>query len=218
MNLEIWSDVVCPWCYIGKRRLESALANFEYADAVSVTWRSFELDPQAPREDAAPLDEVLSRKYGMTIDQARAANARVSALAAVEGLEYHLDRARRANSFDAHRLIHLAAEKGLQDEMKERLMLAHFTETAAIGDPAVLIRIAAEIGLEETEARDVLQTDRFAEEVRSDEAEARSIGISGVPFFVIERKWGISGAQPVEVFSEALATAWATLRAETATG
>lgn len=211
MNIEIWSDVVCPWCYIGKRRLESAIARFSHRDEIALTWRSFELNPESPRQDEVPVEEMLSEKYGMSRDEARKLNERVTSLAAAEGLEYHLDRVHGANSFDAHRLIHLAAAHGLQGAMKERLLRAHFTETAPVGDPEVLVRLAAEVGLDEQEARDLLQGDRYAEEVRGDEANARAAGISGVPFFVIEGTWGISGAQPTDVFLRALEQTWGEL-------
>lgn len=208
MKIEIWSDVVCPWCYIGKRRLESALSRFGHADEVEVVWRSFELNPDAPREELGTLEEMLAAKYGMTLEQAAASNARITKLAAEEGLEYRLDRAKRGNSFDAHRLIHLAASRGLQGAMKERLMRAYFTEGEAIAEPEVLARLGRVVGIDESEARRVLEGSDFAEEVREDEATAQSLGITGVPFFVIEGKWGISGAQPAELFSEALDTAW----------
>lgn len=211
MTIEIWSDVVCPWCYIGKRRLESALSGFGHSGEVKIVWRSFELNPDAPHEEAGTLEEMLAAKYGMTLEEATAANERITRLAAAEGLEYRLDRAKRGNSFDAHRLIHLAASRGAQGAMKERLMRAYFTEGEAIADPAVLARLGVEIGLDEADARRMLAGSDLADEVRRDEETAQSLGITGVPFFVIEGKWGISGAQPKEVFSEALDSIWAEL-------
>jgi len=211
VRIEVWSDVVCPWCYLGKRRMESAIANFEHADEVAVLWRSFELNPDAPRKEDMSVEEILSRKYGMSREEVREMNARITALAEAEGLEYRLDRARGANSFDAHRMIHLAAEHGIQGVMKERLMRAHFTESAAIGDPEELVRMAVEVGIEEGEARNVVQSDRFAKEVGQDEADAAALGISGVPFFVIDGTWGISGAQTTDVFAKALDEMWAEL-------
>ena len=207
MKIEIWSDVVCPWCYIGKRRLESALGQFEHGASIEVRWRSFELDPGAS-ETPVPLDELLAEKYGMSREDARKANARVTELAAAEGLDYHLDRATNANSFDAHRLIHLAETRGKQAEMKERLMRAHFVDTLPVGDPETLRQLGKEVGLPEDEVEELLQGDLFAEEVRADEAAARAIGVSGVPFFLIEGKWGISGAQPTELFVQALEQTW----------
>lgn len=208
MTIEIWSDVVCPWCYIGKRRLETALEQFEHTADVAITFRSFELDPQAPAHEELPLDQLLSRKYGMSIEEARAANERITSLAADSGLEYHLEQVKRGNSFDAHRLIHLADQHGLQAAMKERLMRAYFTEGEAIAERSALMRLAGEVGLDTEEATQVLDSDRFAAEVRAEEQDARELGITGVPFFVIQRQWGISGAQPTEVFLKALDESW----------
>jgi predicted DsbA family dithiol-disulfide isomerase len=212
MRVEIWSDVVCPWCYIGKRRFESALASFKYRDQVEIVWKSFQLDPGAPRTSDLSLDEMLSKKYGMSREKAAAANARVTSLAAQEGLDYHLDQARPGNTFDAHRLIHLAAAHGKQGEMKERLMRAYFTEGQPIGEVETLVKLAAEVGLDAEEARAVLASDTYADEVTADEREARQLGITGVPFFVIGEKYGISGAQPGELFQQALEQAWAESR------
>ncbi len=170
VKLEVWSDVVCPWCYLGKRRLEHALERFPNRDEVEVVWRSFELDPNAPRRRTGSAAEHLSQKYGMSEEQVEASWARLTALAEAEGLEYHLDRTRGGSSFDAHRLIWLAAGHGLQDELKERLLRAYFTEAAAIGEPDVLAALAADVGLPAAEVADVLATDRFAGEVRNDEA------------------------------------------------
>lgn len=214
MKIEIWSDVVCPWCYIGKRRLEAALSDFEHAEEVELTWRSFELDPDAPRREDRSLEEMLASKYGMTLEEAKAANTKITTLASGEGLEYRLDRVQRGNSFDAHRLIHLAARLGLQGAMKERLMRAYFTEGEAISEPETLVRLAGEVGVGEAEARRLLSGDDLADEVRQDEATAQSLGISGVPFFVIEGQWGISGAQPPELFSQALNQTWTELHSE----
>ena len=209
MKIEIWSDVVCPWCYIGKRRFEKALAQFPHRDAVTITWRSFELDPNAAQSSQDSLTELLAHKYGTTIEQAAKMNARVSALAAAEGLDYHLDQAKPSNTFDAHRLIHLAASKGVQGAVKERLMRAYFTDGLPIGDAETLARVVAEAGLDAGEARATLASDDFAEEVRADEERAEALGISGVPFFVIDGRYGVSGAQPPEVILNALQTAWA---------
>jgi len=209
MDVEVWSDVICPWCYIGKRRLESALRGFEHADAVQVIWRSFELDPDAPARATGNLEEMLAAKYGLDRAAARAANARVTQLAAAEGLEYHLEVARPGNTFDAHRLLHLASARGLQAELKERMLGAYFTAGAAIGDPDTLLRLGAEAGLDLPEARRVLGSDAYAEEVRADEREAAALGADGVPFFVLNRAYGVSGAQASAVLLEALREAWA---------
>jgi len=152
MRIEIWSDVVCPWCYIGKRRLESALDQFEHGTSIEVRWRGFELDPSAS-EDPVPLDQLLAQKYGMSREDARKANERVTEPAAAEGLDYHLDRTTSANSFDAHRLIHLAETKGKQAEMKELLMQAHFVDTLPVGDPETFVQLGKEVRSDETASR-----------------------------------------------------------------
>ncbi len=209
MQVEIWSDVVCPWCYVGKRRFESALERFEHRDEVDVVWRAFELDPAAPRRREVSAAEHLARKYAWSAEQVAASWARLTALAEAEGLEFHLDRALGGSTFDAHRLIHLGAEHGLQDEVKERFLLAYFTESAPIGEPEVLDRLAVETGLPPAEVAEVLATDAFAGEVREDERRARLLGITGVPFFAIDERYGVSGAQSAELLLDALATAWA---------
>jgi predicted DsbA family dithiol-disulfide isomerase len=208
MTVEIWSDVVCPWCYIGKRRFETALETFEHADEVTVMWRSFELDPEGPREPEGSAAERLAAKYGMSVERAEQLNAEMTERGAAEGLEYRFDIARGGNTFDAHRMIHLAATYGHQAAAKERLMRAHFSEGAEISDPETLVRLMAEVGVDEAEARDVLDGDRFAADVREDELLAAQLGIRGVPFFVLDRRFGVSGAQPPEVLVQALERAW----------
>ncbi len=209
MQVEIWSDVVCPFCYVGKRRFESALADFPHRDHVTVTWRSFELDPNAPRTVEGSLVDRLAAKYGVPRAQAVAMNANMVAMAAGEGLDFHLDDARPGNTFDAHRLLHHAAEHGLQDAMKERLLLAYFTEGRTIGVADTLVELAVEVGLDANAVRTVLAGDDHAEAVRADERDGARLGIQGVPFFVLDRAFGVSGAQPVEVFAQALEQAWA---------
>ncbi|HEU5346458.1 MAG TPA: DsbA family oxidoreductase [Ktedonobacterales bacterium] len=209
MNVEIWSDVVCPWCYIGKRRLEQALAQFSQRNAVNIRWRSFELDPDAPERVEGTLDERLAQKYRTTKQQAAQMNARVSGIAAADGLDYHLDQAKPSNTFNAHRLLHLALKRGVQGDLKERLLRAYFTEGQPIGDCDTLVRLATEAGLDADEARATLAGDDYAEDVRADEERAASFGITGVPFVVIDERYGVSGAQPTEVFLNALQTAWA---------
>jgi predicted DsbA family dithiol-disulfide isomerase len=204
MTVEIWSDVVCPWCYVGKRRFEAALERFAHRDEVEVTWRSFELDPTAPPERTVSSAEHLASKYGMSVEQAEQSNAQMTELAASEGLEYRLDRTRGGNSFDAHRLLHLAKAQGLQDAMKERLMRAYFTEGAAIGDAETLARLASEAGVDPSE----LTGEAFADAVHADEELAARIGIRGVPYFVLDRRYGVSGAQPSELLLQALEKAW----------
>jgi predicted DsbA family dithiol-disulfide isomerase len=208
LTVEIWSDVVCPWCYIGKRRFEAALARFPHRDEVEVTYRSFELDPDAPARHAVSGPERLAEKYGVSVEEARAMNDRVTGIAAQEGLEYHLDVARGGNTLDAHRMLHLAAAHGVQAEAKERLMRAYFSEGEPISDADTLVRLVAEVGVPEDEARAVLAGDRYTAEVRDDEQLGAQLGIRGVPFFVLGRRYGVSGAQPADVLAGALEQAW----------
>jgi predicted DsbA family dithiol-disulfide isomerase len=212
MTVEIWSDIVCPWCYIGKRRFETALARFAHRDEVTVVWRSFELDPQAPRRHQGTLDDLLARKTGATPAQAAAMNARVTALAAADGLEYHLDRAQPGNTFDAHRLLHLAADRGLLAVAKERLLCAYFTDGVPIGDPDHLAQIVGEVGLDVDETRAVLAGDTYADDVRADERRAATVGIRGVPFVLVDERYGVSGAQSPDVFLQTLEQAWSAAR------
>jgi len=204
MQVEIWSDVACPWCYVGKRRFERALAEFEHAEEVSVLWRSFELDPGAAPEIPGGSTELLARKYGMSLERAQEMNAQLTGVAAAEGLDYRLTEQRLGSTFDAHRLIHLARERGLQDAMKERLLRARLVEAQLVSDPDVLVRCASEVGLDEREAREVLDGERYLDEVRADERTAQELGISGVPMFVVDRRLGASGAQPPELLLELL--------------
>lgn len=208
MQVEIWSDIACPWCYIGRRRFEKALNQFEHRDAVKIIWRSFELDPDAPQHYQGSVDDLLAQKYGMSRIEAQARHAQITALAAQEGLEYHFERTRRGNSFDAHRLVHLAAQHGLQSEMKERLQKAYFTDGLSFSDPDTLVKLAVEVGLDADETRRMLETDAYAVHVRNDERRAQVLGIHGVPFFVFEQKYAVSGAQPTELFLSALQRAW----------
>jgi predicted DsbA family dithiol-disulfide isomerase len=208
MRVEIWSDVVCPWCYIGKRRFEQALAAFAHRDEVEVVWRSFELDATAPAERVGDYAEMLAAKYGFSVERGQEMIDTMTASAAEEGLDFRFDRARVGNTFDAHRLLHLAAERGVQDAVKERLMLATFTEGEPVGDAETLVRLVAEVGLDADEAREVLQSGRYADEVRADERDAQRFGISGVPFFVVDRTYGVSGAQPADVLLQVLDKAW----------
>lgn len=210
MQVEIWSDVVCPWCYIGKRRFEAALADFPHRDSVEVTWRSFELDPDAPRRSTETLNELLAHKMHAPVERIAANQRRLTAMAAEEGLDYHLDRAQHGNTFDAHRLIHLAAEHGQQDAMKERLMRAYFTEGQPIGDRDTLVEIGASLlGLDPRDVRSTLESDTYTDEVRADERRAAQLGITGVPFFVFDGRYAVSGAQPTDLFRQVLDRAWA---------
>jgi predicted DsbA family dithiol-disulfide isomerase len=208
MDVEIWSDINCPWCYIGKRRFETALAEFEHADEVTLTWRSFELDPSAPAEVPGRGAAMLAEKYGMALERAQEMERNVSETATGAGLDYDLENARLGSSFDGHRLIHLAGRHGLQDAMKERLLRARFTDGLLISDHDTLVELGVEVGLDADEIRELLAGDLFAEEVREDEATARAFGITGVPMFVINREFGASGAQPPEQLLGLLRHAW----------
>ncbi|WUE13201.1 DsbA family oxidoreductase [Nonomuraea sp. NBC_00507] len=207
MRIDIWSDVVCPWCYIGKRRLESALARFEHADEVEIHWHSFQLDPSHPKGHREPSSDRLAEKYGASPAQVREMTQRVTDLAAAEGLTYALDKAISVNTIDAHRVSHLAARHGLGARMHERLLSAHLVEGEVVDDPDTLVRLAAELGISEDETRKVLDGDAYEDAVQADISEARSLGITGVPFFVLNRAYGVSGAQPADTFLSALRTA-----------
>lgn len=214
MKVEIWSDVVCPWCYVGKRRFEAALERFEHRDQVVLEWKSFELDPGAhsqPADDALARDyaDRLAGKYGTSRGGAEQMLDTMTAAAAVEGLDFHFEKATKANSFNAHQVIHLAGDRGVQDAMKERLLRAYFTEGEGVGDPAVLARLAIEVGLDADEVLAVLENQRYADAVRQDEDEAARLGISAVPFFVIDRRYGIPGAQSAEEILLVLRETWA---------
>jgi predicted DsbA family dithiol-disulfide isomerase len=208
MDVEIWSDIACPWCYVGKRRFEAALAAFEHRDEVTVTWRSFELDPQAPVARAVDSATHLAQKYGMSREEAVASQRKLADVAAGEGLDMRLELTKGGNTFDGHRLVALAKAHDVQDAMKERLMRAYFTEGERIGDPATLARLAGDAGLPEDEVRDVLAGDGYAHEVRDDERTAMSLGINAVPFFVVDRRMGAAGAHPADALGELLRRGW----------
>jgi predicted DsbA family dithiol-disulfide isomerase len=208
MEIEIWSDVACPWCYVGKRRFEAALEQFEHRDQVDVVWRSFELDPGAPAEREGDRAEHLARKYGMSVERAREAEQQMTDTAAADGLDFHFDVARAGNTFDAHRVVHLARAHGLQDEMKERLLRAYFTEGELVSDADTLSRLAIEVGLPADEVTDLLAGDRYAAEVREDEQTATTFGISAVPTFIVDRQLGASGAHPPEAMLQLLRQGW----------
>jgi predicted DsbA family dithiol-disulfide isomerase len=212
VKVDIWSDIVCPWCAIGRARFEAALADFPHRDEVTVRWHSFELDGQAPRERPEPLADHLAAKYGVSPEQAHGMHRQMTETAAADGLEFHFEKARPGNTFDAHRLLHHALETGgpqLQDRLKERFFRAYLTDGEPIGDPDTLVRLAAEVELDTEQSRAVLAGDRYADAVRADELQARRYGINGVPFFVVDEKYGVSGAQPAAALREVLDTAWA---------
>ncbi|HYO95172.1 MAG TPA: DsbA family oxidoreductase [Polyangiaceae bacterium] len=198
LSVDIWSDIACPWCYVGKRRFESALAAFPRRDAVSVVWHSFELDPNAPRRPAAPLSyaERLATKYGTGVAQAEERIRSMAQTAREDGLDLRFDCVKPTNTFDAHRLLHFAHEHGLQDAAKERLLRAYFTDGTLLGDPAELVRLGTEVGLDGSALVRLFAGDAYTTDVRADEDKARSLGIRGVPFFVIGGRYAVSGAQP----------------------
>ena len=209
MRIEIWSDVVCPWCYIGKRRLEKALATFDHE--VEVVWRSFELDPSAPKVPVETVAEALGRKYGGGPEAGRKMVDQVEAVAAEEGLLFRHHQSLRVSTVDAHRVLHLALEAGgpeLQGRLKEALLSAYFIETENVADHETLLRIASGVGLDEVRVKEVLGTDQYAEAVEADIREAGALGATGVPFYVVDRKYGVAGAQASEVFTQVLERAW----------
>jgi predicted DsbA family dithiol-disulfide isomerase len=207
MQIEIWSDVVCPWCYLGKVRFENALARFPQRDAVTVRHRAFQLDPAAPTDRTVDTSSALSAKYGIASERVEQMQREMEQRAAADGLEYHLDGQRTGNTFDAHRLLKLAADRDGQDALLDRLYRAYFTERRSVFDRASLRGIALEARLPARDVDELLAGDDYADAVRADLDQAREYGIAGVPFFVIDERFGISGAQPVEVFTQALAAA-----------
>ena len=207
MRVEIWSDVVCPWCYIGKRRLERALGDFPHADEVEIVWRSFQLDPAAPSTPVETVAEHLGRKYGGGPEAGRKMIERTEAVAAEEGMIWRQHEALRVGTLDAHRLLHAAG--ALRGELKEALLDAYFARAENVADHETLTRIATRVGLDEVQVKEVLTTDRYADEVEADIRRAAAYGATGVPFFVVDQSYGVSGAQPVEVFAQVLDRAWA---------
>jgi predicted DsbA family dithiol-disulfide isomerase len=209
--VEIWSDIACPWCYVGKARFEKALAAFAHRDDVEVVHRSFELDPGRAKGDVEPVLGLLAKKYGMSEEQAAAGEANLAAQAAGEGLPYRSEGRDHGGTFDLHRLLQLARARGRQSELLDLFYRANFAgERSVFADAdAYLVELAVEAGLAEDEVREVLgDPSAYAQEVRADEREAAELGVSGVPFFVIDRRYGVSGAQPAELFSQALTQAW----------
>lgn len=204
LQVDIWSDVVCPWCAVGKARFEQALAGHPRASEVAVRWRSFELDRHAPRVREGDYVTMLATKYGTSPEQAQQMIDRVAQVSADEGLATDYSSAKPGNTFDAHRVLHLAADRGLQDQVKDRFLRGYHAEGEAIGLPDVVQRLAVDAGLDEVEVKDVLAGDTYADAVRADEAQAVEYGISGVPFFVLDGRYGVSGAQPAEVLRAAL--------------
>ena len=212
MRIEVWSDVVCPWCYIGKRRLERALAGFEHADRVEVLWRSYQLDPGAPDVPVETVAEALGRKYGGGPEAGATMVDRVEAVAAEEGMVWRHHESLRVGTQDAHRLLHLALAEGgpgLQGRLKEALLAAYFVDARNVADHAVLREIAVGEGLDASAVDRVLAGGEYADEVWADIEQAQQYGANGVPFFVVDRRYAVSGAQPVEAFAQVLERAWA---------
>jgi predicted DsbA family dithiol-disulfide isomerase len=209
LRIDIWSDIACPWCYIGKRHLEAALKDFPHADHVELVWRAFELDPSAPKvRDREPMVDRIAAKYRLDRASAQAQLDRVAGVGAQDGLELRFDRMQPGNTFDAHRLLHFAHDAGKQDALKERLFRAYMTDGQVISDRDVLAACARDVGLDEAAAREVLAGDRYTREVRGDEALAGKLGITGVPFFVFRGELAVSGAQPASVLRAMLDRAW----------
>jgi predicted DsbA family dithiol-disulfide isomerase len=208
MRVDIWSDVVCPWCYVGKARFEKALSGFPHRDEVEVVYRSFELDPDWPKDLRETALTMLSRKYRMPAEQARAAEARLAGLAQAEGLGFDPDRP-VGNTFDLHRVIQLGRAKGVQRELLTALNRAYFAQARQVFDPDVITEVAASAGLDSGAVTEVLDSEAYADVVRQDEREARELGITGVPFFVFDMALGVSGAQPTDTLTSALDQAWA---------
>lgn len=210
MKVEVWSDIMCPFCYIGKRNYERALEQFENKENVEIVWKSFQLDPSIP--DPANYEgnvfQYLADRKGWGYEQSVRMHDQVTATAAAAGLDYKFEKAVVANSFKAHRLIQLAKSKGLGDEAEELLFKAYFTEGRDVADQAVLVEVGASLGIGEAEVTEALGSEKFAQLVRADIAEARSLGVSGVPFFVFDRKYAVSGAQPSELFGQTLGKAY----------
>lgn len=204
MKVEIWSDVVCPFCYIGKRRFEEALKQFEHRSEVEKVYRSFQLDPTADKNPTEDVHTILAKKYNMPYEEAKRMNQQVTDQASEVGLEFNFDIAVHTNTFDAHRLSHFAAQHGKMYELMERLMQAYFTEGKNVSDFDVLVNLAEEVGLPKEDTLKVLNSNDFAENVRDDISQSQQIGVRGVPFFVFNRKYAVSGAQPTEVFLEVL--------------
>ncbi len=208
MQVEIWSDVMCPFCYIGKRKFETALAQFPDKNEVEIMWKSFQLDPNQPTVPDKTVQQYLAERKGMSVQQAQQMTDHVTNVAKQAGLTFHFDKAVTANSFDAHRLSHLAKQHGLQNEVEEQLFAAYFTEGKNTADHHTLTELAESVGLNAQEVTSVLQSEQFADDVRADIYEARQLGVQGVPFFVFNRKYAVSGAQESQTFLSAIETAF----------
>ncbi len=208
MKVEIWSDVMCPFCYIGKRKFENALEQFAHKEDVEVVWKSFQLDPNLKTDPKATVTQRLMDKKGWSMEYAKEMNEHVTKIAKAVGLTYNLNEAVVANSFDAHRFSHLAKKHNLQDAAEERLFSAYFTEGKNTADKNTIIQLGIDIGLDSVEVKQMIESDEFAKEVQNDLQEAEQVGVSGVPFFLINEKYTISGAEESSTFLQALNTIW----------
>jgi predicted DsbA family dithiol-disulfide isomerase len=208
VRIDVWSDLLCPFCHLGRRHLELALGQFEHADEIGVVWHSFQLDRNAPAVDETPAVDVIAERYGTTREQVVAQHELMASDAAAVGLDFQWERLVGGNSYDAHRLLHLARSLGREDEVTDRVMRAWYSEGAALGDPETLVRLGVEGGLDDGAVRALLASDEFGIDVRTDEALAGQIGITSVPTFVLDQKYGVTGAQPVEVLLRAIRQVW----------
>jgi len=211
LRIDVWSDIACPWCWIGKRKLEAALTEFAHGEDVEVVWRAFELDPSAPRTLDNPgrsYAERLARKYGTSVEEGQKMIDRMTRVGTDNGVRMRFDRIHPGNTFDAHRLLHLARKKGLQEPLKERFFKAYLQDGEPIGEREALIRVASEVGIDANQAEAVLIGNDFKVQVRQDETKATALGIMGVPFFLFGKQYGISGAQPAEVLLQLLHKTW----------
>ena len=208
MNVEIWSDVMCPFCYIGKRKFEKALEQFPHKDKINIIWKSYQLDPDSVTDPHLNAIDHLAQRKGWSKEQAAGTTQHVTDIAKQIGLDFHFEKAVVANSFDAHRLSHLAKKYNKQNDLEEKLFSAYFTEGKNTGDHSTLLQIGKELNIDEKEITDVLKSDAYAEDVERDISESQQIGVRGVPFFVIDRKYGVSGAQEPDTFFNALTKAY----------
>ncbi|MFC5272270.1 DsbA family oxidoreductase [Adhaeribacter terreus] len=208
MKVEIWSDVVCPFCYIGKRKFEAALEDFPHKDEVEIEWRSFQLDPDCKPTPGTSVHEYLAKRKGVSVEEGKRMNDYMAGMAKEVGLNYDFNNAKIANTLDAHRVLHFAKEYGKQNELKEKLFAAYYTEGKSIGDAESLAQIAETVGLDGEKVKAMLQTDQYNDAVLQDNYEAQQVGARGVPFFVFNNRYAISGAQPTELFLQTLERTW----------
>ncbi|MDX5346275.1 MAG: DsbA family oxidoreductase [Hymenobacteraceae bacterium] len=217
MKVEIWSDIVCPFCYIGKRHFEKALENFAHKDKIDIIWHSFQLDPEGQPVPGQSVYEYLAKRKNVSLKESRDMHNYMADMARKAGLEYNFEKAVPNNTMNGHRLSHLALEKGVQNEVEEKLFHAYYTEGKNLNEPETLVQIGEDAGLKADEIRQMLQSDKFKDAVRADQQEAQQLGVRGVPFFVFNRKYAVSGAQPPEVFLETLQRAWQEFEKENST-